>query len=45
MDLYFSLGVIFFMNLIDSNAGSDLTNKKIDVADAQHGGVAPRHRE
>jgi hypothetical protein len=45
MDLYFSLGVVFSMKLIDSSAGSDLPNKKIDVADAQHGGVAPRHRE
>jgi hypothetical protein len=30
---------------IDSNAGGDLPNKKIDFADAQHGGVAPRYRE
>ena len=31
--------------LIDSNARCDLPNKKIDVADAQHGGIAPRYRE
>jgi len=30
---------------IDSNARCDLPKKKIDVADAQHGGVAPRYRE
>src|SRR5580704_12607383 len=30
---------------IDSNAGGDLPNKKIDVTDAQDGGVAPRNRE
>jgi hypothetical protein len=30
---------------IDSNAGGDLPNKKIDVTDAQDSGVAPRNRE
>src|SRR5260370_5123419 len=30
---------------INSNAGSDLPDKKIDLADAQHGGVALRYSE
>jgi hypothetical protein len=33
------------LNLIDSDAGGYLPNRKIDVADAQDSGVASRHRK